>query len=59
MRQRLDGATIARALDEHYSAQLHACIRPARRRGATLPGIPILVCLSTRIMSFARKRHER
>ena len=29
-RQRLDGAAVARALDEHYSAQLHDCIRLAR-----------------------------
>jgi hypothetical protein len=28
-RERLDGAAIARALDEHYSAQLHTRIRSA------------------------------
>jgi len=30
-RKRLDGATVARALDEDDSTQLHAGIRPARR----------------------------
>ena len=27
-RKRLDGTTVARALDKHYSAQLHKCINP-------------------------------
>ena len=27
LRKRLDGAAVARALDEHYSARLHSCIR--------------------------------
>jgi hypothetical protein len=33
-RKRLDGAAVARALNEHYSAQLHRCIRSGRRQAA-------------------------
>ncbi|MEJ7569317.1 MAG: hypothetical protein WKF41_13750 [Gaiellaceae bacterium] len=36
-RKRLDGAAVARALNEHHSAQLHNCIRSGRRRAAALP----------------------
>src|SRR2546421_9601615 len=36
-RKRLDSAAVARALNEHHSAQLHTCIRSGRRRAATLP----------------------
>src|SRR5438876_9248650 len=43
-RKRLDGAAVARALNEHYSARLHNCIRSGRRRAAALPWSSVREC---------------
>src|SRR5438874_128925 len=43
-RKRLHGAAVARALNEHYSAQLHNCISSGRRRAAGLPWASVREC---------------
>jgi hypothetical protein len=45
-RERLHCAAVARAFNEHYSAQMHTCIRSGRPQAAALPWASVRECPS-------------
>ena len=57
-RKRLDGAAVARALNEHYSAQLHKCIR-SRYAARVFPWIIFaLVAVPLVVVAFVATRRR-
>jgi hypothetical protein len=54
-RKRLDGAAVARTLNEHHSARLHTCIRSGRRQAAALPCASVHECTLSRVSEEAAR----